>query len=294
MPPMILDLFPEIPKDTRNAARYVFGNNNFYIAIGDQIESLFTGLILIDPHRGGQTPVGTLGMLNLITIFQYIESLPDLLAADSLSKRVDWKYALHLPLYNHGLKASAFCEFRKGLWVDQTSRKSMETLLARLSEITWVTRKQRLPLDAAAIVQTVCRITRLEIAWSAMSSALGALAIDHAEWLRFVTLPNWYERYSQRQKAVILATGCSEQEELATAIGIDGIYLINAIAESEDPGLVDLAEITSLKKVWQEQYAQQEASVSWRKEACEGCLITAQSSHPIDHEKDMNKEGNLN
>ena len=45
MLPTSLEIFPEIPKDTRNAAQYVFGNNNFYIAIGDQLESLFAGLI---------------------------------------------------------------------------------------------------------------------------------------------------------------------------------------------------------------------------------------------------------
>ena len=127
----------------------------------------------MDPNKGRQTSLRTQAILHLITIFQYVETLPDVQAADLLCKRVDWKYACLIPpLYNNGLDASAFCEFRKGLWVDPICQKSMETLLGRLSEITWVTRKQRLPLEGVTIVQKVCRINRLEIAWSAMSDAL--------------------------------------------------------------------------------------------------------------------------
>jgi hypothetical protein len=49
-----------------------------------------------------------LARLYLVTIFQYVETLPDQLARETIRKRIDWKYALHVPLNYPGLGQRLF------------------------------------------------------------------------------------------------------------------------------------------------------------------------------------------
>jgi transposase len=50
--------------------------------------------------------------LAFVTIFQFLEKLSDRAAANALRVRLDWKYALHLPLNYAGFKFSVLSEFR--------------------------------------------------------------------------------------------------------------------------------------------------------------------------------------
>lgn len=270
------DLFPPIPADTDNAARFVFTSGNFYLAIGNHINQLFFGLFLGNPFGWAQNPEQTLGMLYMITIFQYVETLPDWEAAEALRRRVDWKYALHLPLDFRGMNASAFCEFRKWLLVDQENQKNLQALLVRLSEITMLPRKRALSLQTGMIIRSVCLQNRLAIAWRAISDVLGVLAIKNPEWLLTVTLPNWYVRYGQNGQALNSAAKKVEQEDLAQEIGLDGVYLLKAITDANLPLLEDLPEVAVLKHVWHDQFRIMGEKILWRKESCSGCASTTQ------------------
>jgi transposase len=53
------------------------------------------------------------GDLALITMFQFIEELPDRQAADAIRGRIDWQYLLGLELADPGFDASLLCKFRK-------------------------------------------------------------------------------------------------------------------------------------------------------------------------------------
>ena len=98
---MNLTTFPAIPLDTTKAARAVFGRSNFYLAIGDQANRLFAGINLSDPPWQALKLPSDIARLYLLTIFQFRETLPDNLAADAIQERLDWKYALHLPLKSY-------------------------------------------------------------------------------------------------------------------------------------------------------------------------------------------------
>jgi hypothetical protein len=45
-------------------------------------------------------------ILAFVTAFQFMKKLPDRQAAESLRMRMDWKYALHLPLEYEGFDFS--------------------------------------------------------------------------------------------------------------------------------------------------------------------------------------------
>lgn len=267
--------FPHIPSDTIKAARAVFGRSNFYVAVGNQANELFSGLTLDDPLGWVQKPARTLAMLYLITIFQYVETLPDDLAAEAMRKRLDWKYALHLSLNYPGFEAALFCKFRQWLLVDLSSQQNLQVLLSRLSTLRSLPDKEHLLLESARIIKSVCLLSRLEIVWLAISHTLEALATRQPEWLRSISLPFWYERYGHRREVINLAAESPEQEAIAQAIGSDGYYLLKVIAESGAQELAGLSEISRLKQVWRVHYDWVEGGVSWKKEACSTCSLVA-------------------
>ena len=127
--PLDPTVFPPIPMNTTKATQAIFGRSNFYLAIGDQVNHLFSGLVLEDLAAQLQNPPRTLAMLYLITIFQYVETLPDHFVPDALRERVDWKYALHLPLNALQPGSLPLCEFRKMCLKERSDAQNFQMLM---------------------------------------------------------------------------------------------------------------------------------------------------------------------
>jgi transposase len=265
---MSSELFPPIPIETVKLARSVFGRSNFYLVIGDKANHLFSGLALRPSSDPVDMPARTLAMYHLITVFQYGETLPDLLAADALRERVDWKYALHLPLNHPVREASDFSEFRKWLLSDPVRMENFRTLLTRLAGIVELAGPLNLPCEATQVIAKVCTASRLEKIWDSMSRCLEALAIRRPDLLRIISLPHWYDRYGHHSGTFNLSADCLEQEAFARAVGADGYYLLETVSKECVPELAKLPEIRALREVWDEQYEKTAGAVIWKKETC--------------------------
>ena len=70
----------------------------------------------------------------LVTLFQFVENLSDIQAADAVRSRIDWKYALSLELEDEGFDASILCEFRARLVEHQAESRLFEAMLTRFSD----------------------------------------------------------------------------------------------------------------------------------------------------------------
>lgn len=272
---MSIDLFPPIPTSTANAAESVFAGSNFYLSTGNQMNKIFAGLCLGEYSSVGHESAIMLAMLYTITTFQYIESLPDSLAAEALRTRVDWKYALHLPLSYQGLAVTSFCQFRKWLVAEEARMEVFQALLFRFSAILVITKGQRLSLNTLNAVETVCLLSRLEVVRSTFSQVFRLLAGRQPEWLGRISLPHWYDRYGGLHRPSISSMGNDDRLELAQSIGADGFYLQNTISSAPLPGVDAFPEVAALKRVWQEQYRQVGEGVLWRKDACAGCPLSS-------------------
>jgi transposase len=267
--------FPPIPTETARAARAIFGRSNFYLFIGEQANRLFDGIDL--EYLSGRIQESALipGMFYLITIFQYIETLPDLSAADALRERLDWKYALHLPISYLQVQPASLCEFRNLLLLERSGVQNFQTLLVHLSEITQSAGKQLHNRQAPQIIAQVCMFSRMAKIWDAINQALEAIATRQPDWLLKISLPHWYERFGHPRRNLDLRVDHLEQAAFAQAIGLDGAFLLKAISEARQPELKKLPEVLTLMMVWQEQYFQLEDKLLFRKEACalcDGCL----------------------
>jgi transposase len=276
------ELFPPIPADTAKLARAVFGSSNFYMATGERANRLFGGLLSAEQDLPARKSARQLAELYLITIFQYIETLPDNQAADALRERVDWKYALHLPLRLSGYQPTVFCDFRRLVLEDQASYRIMQSLITRLCELVGSTNGSFLEQEAGRLVRQVCTFSRLVGVWEAVAQALQALAIKRPEWLRGVSRPHWYERYSHPRGNLDLRANRLELERLAQAIGDDGAYLLEAVAG--EPGLENLPEVRRLRQVWDNQYQRVEGKVAWRTETCANCSAIARFWGPLERD----------
>ena len=87
-----------LPEDTAQVARAAFPKGNAYLRVYDALGPIytnpqFTGLF----PKDGQPAIAP-AQLALVTIFQFAEGLSDRQAADAVRGRIDWKYALCLPL----------------------------------------------------------------------------------------------------------------------------------------------------------------------------------------------------
>jgi transposase len=272
--PIDADLFPQIPRDTAKVAGFIFGRSNFYMIVGDHANRLFYGFQWQDSFTRVDNPRRTLAMLYLITIFQLMENLPDHSAADAIRNRVDWKYALHLPLNFTGQEKPLFCDFRQWMLIEPSRQQDLKNLVSRLSHYLQAMGRQPFILSTDQSLGNICLISRLEVVYKSLSQAYEALATQYAHLLQEISLPHWSAPYSDPKQNLNLKADRSDQETFAISIGADGFHLLEAISACGIPELADLPEIKTLGQIWQGQYAIVDGKALWRKDACAHCLLS--------------------
>ena len=89
----------EVPADIAAVGQAVLKPDNVYRQVGEHfdasfpVESAFAAMYDTQ-GRGAIPPL----LAALVTVFQMLEKVPDRQAAEFVASRLDWKYALHLPL----------------------------------------------------------------------------------------------------------------------------------------------------------------------------------------------------
>jgi hypothetical protein len=247
------------------------GRNNFYLAVGNHVNSLLTGLTLECPAGLHAGPDGRPALFYLITLFQYKENLPDFLAAEALCKRVDWKYALHLPLGFPGLEAAWLCAFRQWLLAEPRRGQNLQALLDRLVGVIPAAERPCVQVRTGDLLETVCQLSRLGILWAAIRQALRVLAGEQPEWLHAIGLPHWSERYRHHLETMIPAADFFSSLGSVLSIGADGAHLLRSISESGRPELAALPEVFRLQQVWEAQSEQASWKATRRNGACARC-----------------------
>lgn len=279
--------FPALPGDTARKAKSIFNFGNLYLVIGDQLDQLLaeSEISLIDPSSEKSASLVTL--FTLITIFQFAEGLPDRKAADATRTRMDWKYALHLPLNYPGLKPITLCRYRQRLRANLQGQVVFEDLLNRIAAVGLLSRREKLGREAMVVIRSVCTTTRLDIMAQAINLALEALAAQRPEWLRAIALPHWYKRYDGLTLTNQIPHSEIEQSALARALGSDAQHLLQAVLGLDMQAAADVLEIHNLQKVYQDQFYLthhndgSKSQIQWRPDKCATCsLVENQSSQP--------------
>lgn len=125
---------PDIPKETVQVAHAAFPKGNIYIQIRDTLGSVYEDEAFVELFSQWGQSAEPPWRLALICVMQFVENLSDRQAAEAVRARIDWKYALSLPLTNPGFDFSILSEFRPRLISGGMEQQLLDILLSQLRE----------------------------------------------------------------------------------------------------------------------------------------------------------------
>jgi transposase len=253
------------PEETVRVARAAFPRGNTYMRIYDALGPIYSNPQFAPLFPKDGQPALAPAQLALVTIFQFVEGLSDRQAAEAVRGRIDWKYAMCLPLEDPGFDASVLPEFRSRLIARGAETMLFETLLAVLKEEQLVKPRSRQRTDSTHVLAAIHVLNRLELVGETLRHALNTLATVAPEWLRSWVPSEWFDRYSHRFEEYRLPDGPAARTVLAEQIGADGRRLLTTILETPELAwLLQVPAVKTLWRVWLQQFYAGDP-ISWRK-----------------------------
>ena len=189
---------PPIPEDTLRIALAAFPKGNIYLQIRDTLGSIYIDEDFIDLCSIKGQPGESPWRLALICIMQYLENLSDRQTAEAVRGRIDWKYALSLPLEDSGFDFSVLSEFRQRLIRGGKEELLLNRILDQLREQKLLKEHKRQRTDSTHILAAIRPLNRLETLGETFRAALNSLAIAAPEWLAKRLKKDWFDSYGRR------------------------------------------------------------------------------------------------
>jgi transposase len=197
--------------------------------------------------------------------------------------RVDWLFALALPLDDPGFDHSVLTDFRERLLAAQAEELLLEPILQLCRERGWLKARGKQRTDATAVLARVRALNSLESVGESMRAALNALAEQEPQWLQTHLNPEWFDRYVHRFELARFPKAQTQRQQLREQVGRDVAHLLAALAERQTPpSLGGLPEVTLLRQVFAQHYMQEGDQVHWR----DGPAVSNEERivSPYDHE----------
>jgi transposase len=242
-----------MPEETRRIGESLLEENDPYRLIGEQLFEQWNEEEFADLYsregKPGLSPV----ILAFVSVFQFMERLADRQAAQAVRMRLDWKYALHLPLDYRGFDFSVLSEFRDRLLEGQAEGRVFEKLVEQIRKLGLIKEHGKQRTDSIAILTKVRRLCRVETVVETLRLALVAIVNADREWSEEIIPPSWEEKYGER----FMRQRYSEKEwkEYEEHIGEEGQWLIQRLEKGGAPAeLQNLPEVQVLKTVWTQQF----------------------------------------
>jgi transposase len=257
-----------IPQETASLARKIRPQGSLVMTIRDTFGPLFNDAQFAPLFTSqGQTGLPP-GRLALICVLQTIEALSDRQAAEAVALRIDWKYALDLPLDYAGFSHTVLHDFRQRLLQGSAEEQLLTSLLALAGQKGWLdTRRQR--TDSTHILAVTAALNRFELVHQSLHAALSEIASHSPQWLQNWVPQSWYLDYAVAAVGRRWPKGQGERLALAGQIGADGAMLLARLEADDAPSsLMQLQSVEVLRQVWQQQYRLEADKLLWRS-ACE-------------------------
>jgi len=185
-------------------------------------------------------------VLAFITVFQFMEKLPDRAAANMAVMRLDWKYALRQEVGWSGLHYSGLCNFRKRLLAHGRDGVVFERILTYLRERGYVKGGGKQRTDSTHIVGQGMDLSRLELVWETIRVSLNALLSTDAPWVLKWVPASFVELYSVRRSDYRLSP--TEIVPALQKAGDGGQWLVIQVMTTGSPTLQALPELALLQR----------------------------------------------
>jgi len=127
-----------IPEETRRLVGRLSPKGTMVTQLRDALGPIYSDehFAHLFPKRG--RPAEAPWRLALVTVLQAIEGLTDRQAAEYVRTRIDWLYALALPLADPGFDYSILTDFRQRLLAAQAQDLILEPILQLCRERGWL------------------------------------------------------------------------------------------------------------------------------------------------------------
>lgn len=246
-------LSQEVPFDTAAIGRAVLPEDNMYRQIGDHSGVLWPDQDQFAPMycetgRGAIAPL----LMSWVTVFQMLEKVPDRVAAEMVATRIDWKYALHLPLTYPGFHFTDLYAFRMRLLEHEQERLIFEQILEKLKEAGLIKRRGKMRTDSTHVLAQVQRLSQLELVTESLRVALRTTVQVAASWAEQTLPATLLGAYNERVHAYHLSKDTVE-ERLIEA-GQDGFWFLAQVDRSAPDEVCELPEVATLRTVLAQQF----------------------------------------
>jgi len=242
-----------MPEDTAAVCQPLLPENNPYRLIGERLLDQFSEQAYADLYAPEGKPAVSPVILAFVTVFQFLEKLTDRPAAEGVRVRLDWKYALHLPLSYAGFDFSVLSEFRQRLLTHEAEGRVFETLVQAFRAQGLIKSRGVQRTDSVAILTKVRDLSRLELVVETLRLAVQAMVKAAPDWSQRELPPSWEARYAPR--FILQRHTETEKQDYEARIGAEGQWLLNRLAQLDTPEAVrDLPAVQVLRTVWQQHF----------------------------------------
>lgn len=247
-----------IPKETARIGQLILTEDDPYRLVGDDVDKILSladfAHLYSEDGRGAICPI----VLSLVTMFQFMENLPDREAAKAAVVRLDWKYAMHVPVEWLGFHYSTLCNYRKRLLVNGEERLLFDKILGWVVQQGFLKKKSKQRSDSTHVLGKVAALSRLELLWETLRMSLGAVKGTAPTWYES-TVPGAYdEAYRVRRHDWHLSAKEVEQE--TKQAGRDGFWLLDHLQASSPERVQELPEVATLKRVLEQTFTRSKPS----------------------------------
>jgi transposase len=241
----------EVPAETAAVARAAFPKGTLAIRLRDMLGPVFEDEHYIGAFGVRGRPGISPGQLMLVTVLQFVEDLTDREAAAAVAGRIDWKYALGLPLAHPGFDFSVLSQFRTRLVEHDLARAGFDAVLARCRESGLVKARGKQRTDSTHVISAVRDLNRSELAGESVRALVEVLAQVAPAWLaQVIDVSEWSRRYGMRVASWSGPATRSARQELTRQFGRDGHLLLGAIGgPGAPPWLRELPQVEMLRVV---------------------------------------------
>ncbi len=203
--------------------------------------------------------------LALVTVLQALENLSDRQAAEMVRARLDWKYALSLPLDDEGFDASILTDFRQRLVANSAQDRLLEPILQVCRQHGWLKAGGKQRTDSTWVIANVRGLSSLESVGESLRAALNEIAEVAPDWLLEIVSPAWFDRYVHRFELQRFPKEKSAQETLRKQVGEDSWQLLQAATDEQAPQSVQACpSLARLQQVWHQHFERVDGQVRWR------------------------------
>lgn len=264
----------EVPADTAAVGQQVLPATSPYRVIGDQLADLLDDAQFADLYAPTGRAAISPSLLALVTVFQFLEDVPDREAATLVAVRLDWKYALHLPLGYAGFDFSCLCYFRQRVLAAGQEARLFETVLARVRALGFLKKRGKQRTDSLAVLGAVRQLSQLELVGETLRLAVRALEQVAPAWAAAALPASFRARYAQTRPDYRLTA--TERQAALVEVGQDGAWLLDRIDAGAPPAVRALGAVATLRAVWAQRYERAAGRVAVRAQTvdCTELLVT--------------------